>query len=178
MTRQDDDSEQLEIIDESGRVVGRVPRAMCHGDPSLAHRAVHVFVKNSRGDVFLQKRSRAKRVQPGRWDTSVGGHLAPGEGYGAAALRELEEELGVKLADPARLVRCHDYVWRSAIETEHVRTFVLEHVEHDGPFTLHPEEIEDGRFWSEREIREAVGTGVLTPNLEEELRRLAAIDRT
>jgi isopentenyldiphosphate isomerase len=173
VTRQEDGGELLEIVDESGCVIRRAPRGQFHGDPSLAHRAVHVFVKNSCGDFFLQKRSHTKRVQPGRWDTSVGGHLAPGESYEAAALRELEEELGVRLTDASRLRHAHDYVWRSEIETEHVRTFVLDN---EGPFTLHPEEIDDGRFWSEREMREAVGTGVLTPNLEEELRRLKVID--
>jgi len=167
----------LDLVDESGRVVGRAPRAECHGDPSLAHRAVHVLVRNSRGDIFLQKRAMTKRVQPGKWDTSVGGHLAPGEGYEEAALRELEEELGARLdpepRDASRLKHIHDYIWRSDVETEHVRTFALEH---EGPFTLHPEEIEDGRFWSEAEVREAVGTGLLTPNLEEELRHLKMID--
>ena len=171
----DHEDEMLDLVDERGQTVGTARRADCHGDPSLAHRAVHVLVRNSEGDFFLQKRSRAKRIQPGRWDTSVGGHLATGEGYEAAARRELEEELGIKLSDPASLVRCHDYVWHSDIETEHVRTFV---VDHEGPFTLHPKEIEDGRFWSEREMCHGVGTGMLTPNLEEELRRLKVIDGT
>ncbi len=163
------EAEFVEIVDESGRVVSRARRADCHGNPSLAHRAVHILVMNSRGDIFLQKRSKTKRVQPGKWDTSVGGHLACGESYEEAALREIEEEVGIELRDASRLRHLHDYVWRSDTETEHVRTFMLEH---DGPFALQREEIEDGRFWPEAEVRRTVGTGRLTPNLEEELRRL------
>ena len=163
-------SEELfEIVDESGRVIGLAPRSRCHGDPSLAHRSVHVFVFNARGDIYLQKRSSHKDVQPGKWDTSVGGHLAPGESYLLAAARELTEELGVALDSLNRLELLHSYVWRTAIETEHVQTFRLPH---EGPFSLHPDEIEEGRFWSRQAIRNAMGTGAFTPNLEHELRLL------
>jgi isopentenyldiphosphate isomerase len=126
---------------------------------------VHVLVRHSKGALFLQKRASTKRVQPGKWDSSVGGHLLPGESYEAAAKRELQEELGIT-AD--HLEYLHDYVWRSEIETEHVRTF---RVISDGPFRLHPDEIDEGRFWSKRELRDAAGSGAFTPNLEEELRR-------
>lgn len=165
----------IDLVDEAGRVVGTAPRSECHSHPLLAHRAVHVFVRNSGGEIFLQKRSRTKRIQPGRWDTSVGGHLATGETYEDAAARELLEELGVDIADaggPRALGRLHDYVWRCPVETEHVRTFELAH---EGPFTLQPEEIDEGRFWTEDELRAAAGTGVLTPNLEDELRRIGVL---
>jgi len=171
------EDEVFEIVDETGRVVGAAPRSRCHGDPTLAHRVAHVFVRSSSGGYFLQKRSAAKRIQPGKWDTSVGGHLAQGESYEEAALRELAEELGVELArgpDGAfPLAHLHDYVWRSEVETEHVRTYLLVH---DGPFRLHPVEIADGRFWSPDELRAAVGAGAFTPNLEEELRRLGVAE--
>ena len=166
----EEDNEFLEIVDELGRVVGTEPRSKCHGDPALAHRAVHLFVRNSRGEIYLQKRALTKRIQPGKWDTSVGGHVLPGESYERAAARELLEELGVRLEDvggPAALRYLHDYVWRSPVETEHVRTYELAH---DGPFHLDPREIDGGRFWTAQELRGAAGTGVLTPNLEEELR--------
>jgi isopentenyldiphosphate isomerase len=167
--------EMLEIVDERGRVIGLEPRSRCHGNPLLTHRAVHVFVRDCNDRYFLQKRAKTKTIQPGKWDTSVGGHVDPGETYEQAAERELHEELGVKLQEiesPGGLVRKHDYVWRSPVETELVRTF---EIIHDGPFRLHPEELEDGRFWTEAELRKACRTGILTPNLEEELRRLGVI---
>jgi isopentenyldiphosphate isomerase len=168
-TSADREDELLDLVNESNEVVGVVRRGDCHGNPALGHRAVHVFVRNGRGEYFLQKRSTRKRIQPGRWDTSVGGHVLAGETYESAAATELGEELGVVLADPGELRRSHDYVWKSPVETEHVRTFVLVR---EGPFTLQRDEIDDGRFWSETEMKAALGTGLLTPNLEVEMRRL------
>jgi len=163
--------EILEVVDVWGRVTGRRSRSACHGDPALAHRAVHVLVRNAAGAFFLQRRSRRKAICPGLWDSSVGGHVAPGESYEAAARREMDEEIGLR---QVALRRVHDYVWRTDVETEHVRTFI---VVAEGPFRLRRDEIEEGRFWTVGELRRAAGTGVLTPNLEEELRRLGVLSR-
>ncbi len=171
-TAADKEDELIDRVDEAGRVIGVVRRGDCHGNPDLHHRAVHVFVINARGEYFLQKRSLAKLIQPGRWDTSVGGHVGSGETYEQAACKELAEELGIVITDAGLLRQSHDYVWRSSVETEHVRTFLLRH---EGPFTLQREEIDDGRFWSLVELRSAVGTGTLTPNLEAELRNLGLL---
>lgn len=165
-------AELLEVIDDDGVVIGLRRRGEIHGDPSLRHRALHILVFNAAGELFLQQRSRLKRIQPGRWDSSVGGHVDPGESYEEAAVRELAEELGLSLPVSA-LEQLYDYVWRTAVETEHVRTFRLVH---EGPFSLHPAEIEDGRFWSSKELRRAVGGGNLTPNLEHELRLLNIVE--
>jgi len=171
------EGEMLDLVDEAGSVVGKATREECHSSAALAHRAVHVFVRNSSGAIFLQKRALTKRIQPGRWDTSVGGHPASGESYEAAAEREILEELGLSLDDAGgagALKRLHDYVWRSPVETEHVRTYDLVH---EGPFTLQTEEIDEGRFWTPDQLRAAAGTGELTPNLEEELRRIGVLER-
>jgi isopentenyldiphosphate isomerase len=168
----DREDELLDRVDDQNRVIGIVRRGDCHGNPELCHRAVHVFVVNRRGEYFLQKRSLAKRIQPGRWDTSVGGHVVAGETYELAARKELGEELGIVLGEGFSLRHGHDYLWRSPIETEYVRTFVLEH---EGPFRLQPEEIEDGRFWTPAEMLAAVETGMLTPNLEAEMRNLGIL---
>lgn len=155
-------------MDESGRVIGRAPRSACHGNPELLHQAVHVFVLNRAGEVFLQKRSARKDVQPGKWDTSVGGHVDEGETPGAAASRELREELGLSGVAPSFLYR---YLWRSPVESELIRSY---RVEAEGPFALHPEEIETGKFWSHAEIEASLGSGVFTPNFEFEWPRFKA----
>ena len=165
-------AEPLDLVDEHNRVVGRVDRSKVHGQPRLAHRAVHVFVRNRRGDLYLQRRSLTKEVAPGLWDTSVGGHVDAGESYLRAACRELDEELGLQVA-AEQLQLLHHYVWRTAIETEHVRTFATVH---EGPFVLHPEEIDEGRFWTLPQLRGAVGGAELTPNLEHELSLLGLYD--
>jgi isopentenyldiphosphate isomerase len=165
-------AEYVDILDEEGRVVGQELRSRCHGDPTLRHRAVHVFVRSTQGQIFLQKRAQTKSIQPGKWDTSVGGHLEVGENYEDGALRELREELGVNIQDTegaSSLRRLHDYIWRSLIETEHIRTF---EIVWDGPFQIQRDEIDEGKFWPRTEICASLGKGILTPNLEEEIRLL------
>lgn len=157
--------ELLDLVDAANRVIGTVPRAQAHGNPALRHRAVHVMVYDHRGALLLQKRAAGKDIAPGKWDTSVGGHLAVGESYPAAAVRETREELGLVIT-PDDLEPQHEYVTRSAVETEHVRTFRMRS---EGPFAAPPEEIEELRFWTPEELRAALGSGALTPVLEHEL---------
>jgi isopentenyl-diphosphate delta-isomerase type 1 len=164
------EDEILEVVDAQGRVLGRATRGECHSDKSLLHRAVHVFVLDRQGRIFLQKRSMLKRIQPGRWDASVGGHVDPGETPEQAAVREMDEELGVSGVE---LELLHEYVWRSPVESELVRTF---RCSCEGPFRLKADEIDEGRFFSLDELRALVGTGQLTPNLEHELLLLGIVE--
>jgi isopentenyldiphosphate isomerase len=161
--------ELFDIVDDQGRVIGQAPRSRCHGDPSLIHRAVHVLVFDPDGRLYLQKRAENKDIQPGRWDTSVGGHLAVGETYEQAAVREMREELAI---EGARLERLYDYPWRNAVESEDVRTF---RVVWRGPVRFDPIEISEGRFWTVGEIRTALGTDLFTPNFEHEFARYLAL---
>ncbi len=154
--------EVFDVVDERGRPVGRAPRRECHSNPALIHPAVHVFVFDRLGRLLLQRRSPDKDIQPGRWDTSVGGHLRPGEDPAEGARREMAEELGIA----ADLRPSHEYLWRSDRETEYVRSFIAVH---DGPFRPDPVEIADAKFWAPAEIEAAVGRGVFTSNFEHEL---------
>ena len=157
--------ELFDIVNEAGEKIGQAPRSRCHGDPSLIHRVVHVLVRNAAGALFLQKRALNKDIQPGKWDTSVGGHVQPGEELDQAARREMKEELGVV---PERFDMAYEYLWRTEIETELVRTYI---VRHEGPFSLQAEEIDEGRFWAPDEIEPQLGTGLFTPNFEVEFGR-------
>ena len=155
--------EVFELVDEQGRTVGRAPRALCHRTPSLLHRAAHVIVTDGEGRVYLQKRALDKDIQPGKWDTSVGGHVDAGEDFEAGARREMREELG--LAGELRFL--YRYLWRTACETELVETFL--HVARSEP-QPRPEEIDEGRWFSLSEAAALVASGGATPNLAEELR--------
>jgi len=154
--------EFFDIVDENDRVIGTAPRRECHGNPMLVHRAAHVLVFNRAGELLLQKRSPHKDIQPGKWDTSVGGHLDPGENYLEAAIREMSEELG--LSELPLTFLYHSKI-RNEIESENIATYLTCH---EGPFTFSQREIDSVRFWRQEEIDRGVGTGVFTPNFEEE----------
>ncbi len=133
--------EIFDVVNERDEVIGRERRSEVHR-LGLRHRAVHVLVFNARGQVFLQKRSMTKDTFPGAWDSSASGHLDSGEDYDACAVRELREEIGLHIDRPPgrilRLEACADtgqeFVWVYQCESE-------------GPFTLHPEEIERGDWF-------------------------------
>jgi isopentenyl-diphosphate delta-isomerase type 1 len=91
--------EIFDVVDEQDQVIGQRPRNEVH-ERGLRHRATHMLVFNSRGELFLQQRSMTKDMWPGVWDSSAAGHLDAGEEYDACALRELGEELGFKPATP------------------------------------------------------------------------------
>src|SRR5580692_1914163 len=130
--------EIFDVVNERDEVIGQAPRKEVHAR-GLWHRAIHVLVFNSRGEVFLQKRSLTKDTAAGKWDSSSSGHLDTGEDYDACAVRELREEIGLRLdAPPQRLFKvdaCREtdaeFVWVYRCESE-------------GPFQLHPDEIETG----------------------------------
>ncbi len=154
--------EILEIINERGEVVGSAARSEIHGNPSLMHRVVHVLVFNGKGELLLQKRSMSKDVAPGRWDTSVGGHVELGESIEEAARRELLEELGVS-AEPRFL---YSYVHSNDYETEMVFTYGCVH---EGPFKFNREEIDVVRFLRLEEVQATSMGFVLSDNFKQEL---------
>lgn len=138
--------EMFDVVNPQDEVVGHASRRQVHAQ-RLMHRAVHVLIFNARGEVFLQKRSRSKDTAPGRWDSSASGHVDLGEDYDACAVRELQEELGLVLArPPARLFKLAAC---TATGQEHVWVY---RGEAEGPFSLHPEEIEQGRWISPRQL--------------------------
>lgn len=165
-----DTEELFDWIDEENRVIGQVLRKECHGNPALLHRAVHVVICHPEtGHLLLQKRSATKDIQPGKWDTAVGGHLDQGESFEAAARREMAEELG--LTDPnLPLVYLFDSKIRNTVESENIRVFGLRHA---GPFTIQKREIDEIHFWSEDELCAAMLLpDLFTPNLKIEIQRL------
>lgn len=87
--------ELFDVVDQADRVLRQAPRSQVHANKWL-HRASHIFVFNSRGELLIHRRSATKDECPLMFTSSASGHLAAGEGYEVAAVRELEEELGLR----------------------------------------------------------------------------------
>lgn len=142
--------EIFDIVNEHDQVIGQMPRSRVHAE-GHKHRAVHVLVFNARGDLFLQKRSMLKDNFPGVWDSSASGHLDTGEDYDACAVREVREEIGLVLAAPPRRL----FKVEACLETGQEFAWVYR-TEHEGPFILHPEEIECGDWFSRARVQDWV----------------------
>jgi isopentenyldiphosphate isomerase len=159
--------EWFPIVDEEGNTIGKELRSICHnGKSMLLHPVVHLHLFNMEGELFLQKRSASKDIQPGKWDTSVGGHVSPGETPVEALMREAREELGLNGFVPEFCVK---YIWESSLERELVHSY---RTISSGSMLINEDEIEDGRFWSLNEIEENLENDVFTPNFEFEFRKL------
>lgn len=141
--------EVFDVVDARDQVTGSLSRSEVHR-LGLRHRAVHVFVFNRAGQVFLQKRSRSKDSNPGHWDSSVSGHVDSGEDYDTAARREFGEELGIEAPPLQRMfyveaqpVTGQEFCWVYSADCE-------------GPFKLHPDEIDDGIWLDPSAVESAV----------------------
>lgn len=160
--------EQLPLVDENGKVIGVAPRSACHQGPGMMHPVVHLHVFNNKGQLYLQKRREDKLVQPGKWDTAVGGHVSASDDIDTALKREAEEELGITGFKPQHFAR---YKWETEIETELIFMFVCKY---DGKITIDPGELSDGKFWSVQEIEDNIDQNLFTPNFIQEFEMLKA----
>ena len=156
--------ELLEVVNEHGEILKTLPRSVIHGDPSLMHRVVHVLVFNDQGEFLLQKRSMNKDVAPGKWDTSVGGHVNAGETILEALKREMEEELGITICDTHFL---YTYIHSNPYESELVYTHSC--ISSD-KISFNKDEIDEVRFWSVDEIGQNMGKGIFSDNFEHEFK--------
>jgi len=146
------DDEIFDVVNEEDVPVTKATRAEVHA-LRLRHRAVHVLVFGSDGRVFLQQRSRLKDTSPGLWNSSCSGHLDAGEGYDAAAVRELGEEIGL-VVTPASLLERRVKL-NPGRETGWEFAWIYE-ARADGPFTLHPAEVERGDWFTIADVTRAL----------------------
>ncbi|MCM1066564.1 MAG: NUDIX domain-containing protein [Muribaculaceae bacterium] len=160
----DNADELLPVVDEQGNILDAATRGACHGGSMLLHPVVHLHVFDPEGRLYLQKRPEWKDIQPGKWDTAVGGHIDLGEDVLTALRREAREELGITDFEPAYIT---SYVFESDRERELVNVYRT-------TLSTIPEptdELDGGRFWTAGEIDAAIGQGILTPNFEQEYMR-------
>lgn len=157
----DNANELLPVVDPDGNVIGKATRGWLHGGCRVLHPVVHLHVFNPRGELFLQRRPAWKDIQPGKWDTAVGGHIDYGETVEQALVREAREEIGLSGFTPVPAAR---YVYESDRERELINAFTATC---DTPLSPSAE-LDGGRFWPVADIIAALGTGTFTPNFEHE----------
>ena len=161
----DNEKELFPIVDEQGNIIDAATRAECHGGSKLLHPVVHLHLFDKEGRLYLQKRPEWKDIQPGKWDTAVGGHVDLGENIHQALRREVREEIGLTGFEPELLKQ---YIFESDREKELVNAFKTVSDQEPKP----SRELDGGRFWTKEEIEESMGKGVFTPNFESEYQML------
>ena len=154
--------EWFPVVVPSGMVIGRSTLEYCHSGAKPLHPVIHIHIIDRYGCIYLQKRSMKKDIQPGKWDTAVGGHVSYGETLLEATFREASEELGLTAFNPVFLT---SYVFESEVERELVNVFAAV-----GSFELKPDldEVDEGRWWPIDEVNANMGKGIFTPNFESE----------
>ena len=159
-------SEWFPVVLPSGLVVGRSTREYCHSGAKPLHPVIHIHIIDRVSRIYLQTRSMRKDIQPGKWDTAVGGHVSYGESLMEAVYREASEELGFTEFNPVYL---ETYEFESAIEKEMVNIFAVV-----GSYDLHPDldEVDEGRWWELADIDASIGKGIFTPNFESEFQMI------
>ncbi len=142
--------ELLSVVDENDTVIDNRPRHEIHA-LGLMHRAVHILVFNDKQQLFLQKRSMNKDLNKGLWDTSAAGHVDIGEDYLPSAIREAQEELGISIQNS--LVPLFKLPATPQLGMEFVQVY---RCQHNGPFVLAAEEIDEGAWYAQTDISRRV----------------------
>ena len=141
----DPPEEVFDVVDENDRIIGSKGREEVHVN-NLLHRAVHIWLFNERGELFLQKRSPWKQNHPDLWCSSTAGHVDSGESYEEAAHREMLEEIGVD----SLLTK----IWKIEATPQTGQEFLEVFVGRtEGPFRFAPGEVETGSFFPIAQIR-------------------------
>ncbi len=162
--------EWVPLVDEAGIVTGQAPRSEVHNGSKLLHPVVHMHVIKPDKSVLLQKRPDSKLIQPGKWDTAVGGHISAGETPEEALKKEAFEEIGLSDFSTSFLMV---YKWESDLEAELVYLFVTHDYEN---YRLHSDEVTEAKFWTKIQIESQLGKEVFTPNFEHEFTLLENSD--
>ncbi len=157
-----DTEEWVPLVNEKGEVTGQAPRSQVHNGSKLLHPVVHLHVISPNKAILLQKRPESKLIQPGKWDTAVGGHISAGETLEQALKKEAFEELSLQNFS-AKLKTV--YKWESEIEAELVYLFTTSDSKN---FQIRSDEVDEAKYWTKKQVESNIGKSVFTPNFEYE----------
>lgn len=156
--------EFFDIVDNNGKIIGKASRKECHNGSKLLHPVVHIHIVNSKKELLLQKRKMNKDIQPGKWDTSIGGHIVSGEFLNDAIKREANEELKINIK-LNKLIKIDEYIYESEIEKEYVYSYAFNY---SGKIIFQESEIDEVKFFSIKDLDELIKRKMVTPNFTNE----------
>ncbi len=154
--------EYVAILDENGNPTNeRCLKSIAHRK-GLFHATVHIWLFTSNGELLIQQRNPDKDTFPNLWDVSVAGHIEFGETPSKAALREIHEEIGLRLHSDALLYlgthlekhkHCSDF-----IDNELHHIYCSELLQPISSLKLQKEEVSKVRLINLEEIQKKIST--------------------
>jgi isopentenyl-diphosphate Delta-isomerase len=148
----------LPIVNEKDEIVGQVNKEDHYKGANML-RSVQIFVYNSAGQLFVQKRAKNKKRFPSYFCSSEAGHVDPGENYDQALIRETKEELGIDLKEYNFISKERTFVGKKYYAMMAHYTAIS-----DDPITLQEEEVESGAFYDIEEVKEMMKNNPFTPS--------------
>jgi len=161
--------EYLPLLDKAGNIIGKASRAQCHKDPKLIYPVARLYVYNLQGKILLQRRSLKSDIEPGKWDSSVAGHVRYGEEIEVAIRRESIEEINLQVQEMQFLEK---RLFRAKTSTALMYVFAT--ITDDVP-RANKNEVEEIGFFSIAEIKPLIANGKASIGLEQELKLLKSI---
>ncbi|MBI1267394.1 MAG: isopentenyl-diphosphate Delta-isomerase [Cryomorphaceae bacterium] len=141
--------EHVILVDEYDREIGQMEKLQAHESGNL-HRALSVFLFNSKGELLLQQRALEKYHSPGLWTNTCCSHPRPGEQSKDAAVRRLKEEMGMSCT----LTKSFDFIYRAEFENgliEHELDHVFIGCSDDKP-VMNPSEVASWKYISQENL--------------------------
>ncbi|MDA2922553.1 NUDIX domain-containing protein [Patescibacteria group bacterium AH-259-L07] len=153
--------ELIDIYNENNEPLNiRKMKSEVHKNGSW-HRASHIWIYNSKGEILLQLRAENKEFYPNMWDISASGHISAGEEPIISALREMEEEIGLSVK-PEDLqffkIRKHKAVYKKLVNNEFYYVYFLNFDGDIKKLTLQDEEVAKIQFFPIDKIEEELKT--------------------
>ena len=156
--------EYFNIVNKKGKITGKASRNECHSGSKLLHPVIHIHIINNKKQLLLQKRKANKDIQPGKWDTSIGGHIQADESLKNALIREAKEECNIDI-NLDKIIPIKNYIYESEIEKEFVYSFIYYY---DGKIKFQKSEIDKVKFLSTAKINKLINSDKTTPNFIKE----------
>lgn len=142
---------QYPIVNNDDQIIGYKDKEQAYKEGAML-RSVQVFVYNLKKELFIQKRAKNKSRFPNYFCTSVAGHVEPGENYRRAAIRELNEELGLKKIETLKFIIKE----KAPIGKDSYAMAALFTIKTNKSIALQKEEIDSGDFYTIEKIKQLI----------------------